>query len=241
MPTKVTIRNISINSIIDTGASCSIIRDSIAKRLNYKFLPCSLYVNGIGNGKIHISAVITAPVKFENVSIKLDLHVTHDQDFPFDLLIGRNVVSETDIQIIVDSEVCKLIRKDPSPVATVYFANIINSSDIFEELRSSIRNLDTNIQEGILNSFKKFPDVLPTPNHVGNVQTGQLTLKLKSNEIISYRPYRLAPIERQKVNIIIKDLLDKRIIQESHSSYASPILLVKKKTATPVYVLITVH
>lgn len=218
----------SIDSIVDTGASCSIIRESIAKRLNCVFLPCSKYINGIGNGKIHISAIITVPVKFEDVCIELDLHVARDQDFPYELLIGRNVVSHPDIQITVDSEGCRLAWKELASAATIYLAND-NPYHAFDELQSCIQNLDTNLQESIIKIFKKHPNVLPTPTHIGNVQTGQLHLRLKNGEVVNYRPYRLAPIERQKVSIIVKDLLDKKIIRESHSPFASPILLVKKK------------
>ncbi|CAH2265776.1 jg7961 [Pararge aegeria aegeria] len=41
--------------------------------------------------------------------------------------------------------------------------------------------------------------------------------------------YRLAPVEREKVQKIIKELMDKNIIRESNSPFASPIIMVKKK------------
>lgn len=39
----------------------------------------------------------------------------------------------------------------------------------------------------------------------------------------------MAPVEREKINEMVNDLLQKNIIRESESSFASPVLLVKKK------------
>lgn len=52
--------------------------------------------------------------------------------------------------------------------------------------------------------FQNYPNVL---NIIGTIRTGELCLPLKKDNVVNYRPYRLAPIEREKVNDIIKDLL----------------------------------
>ena len=38
--------------------------------------------------------------------------------------------------------------------------------------------------------------------------------------------------EKLRVRNIVRDLLDKQIIRKSHSAYASPVLLVKKKNGS---------
>jgi hypothetical protein len=45
----------------------------------------------------------------------------------------------------------------------------------------------------------------------------------------AYRPQRLAYAERLQVQQIVRELLQAGIVRESHSEYASPIVLVKKK------------
>ena len=57
-----------------------------------------------------------------------------------------------------------------------------------------------------------------------------MSIKLTQNEPITYRPYRLALTECDKLREIVQDLLANNVIEESDSPYASPILLVKKKT-----------
>jgi hypothetical protein len=45
---------------------------------------------------------------------------------------------------------------------------------------------------------------------------------------VNLRPYRASPYQKEAINSHIKDLLDKKYIQESNSSFSSPIVLVKK-------------
>lgn len=57
----------------------------------------------------------------------------------------------------------------------------------------------------------------------------EMTIKLTEDKVINYKPYRISYHERELVRQIIAELLEAGIIEESTSSYASPILLVKKK------------
>ncbi|KOB73848.1 Transposon Ty3-I Gag-Pol polyprotein [Operophtera brumata] len=47
--TKVLIKDLTVDALIDTGASCSIIKDSLAKQLGCKLDPCALTLEGIGD------------------------------------------------------------------------------------------------------------------------------------------------------------------------------------------------
>ncbi|KAF9410713.1 hypothetical protein HW555_010282 [Spodoptera exigua] len=144
----------------NTGANCSIIKDSVAKRLGCHFSPCSLHISGVGK------------VRFDDLCIELDIFVVKDTDCSYDLLIGRNAIQHPDIEIVTDSLGSRL-----------------------------------------------YPSVLES---IGSVKTGQLEIKLKKDEVVYYRPYRMAPIEREKVKELIKDLLDKQIIKEKRKGCSGP-------------------
>lgn len=61
------------------------------------------------------------------------------------------------------------------------------------------------------------------------VTTGKLIIRLKnSDKIVQRRPYRMAPIEKEKLRSIIDELLENKIIRGSKSPFASPVVLVKK-------------
>lgn len=182
-----------------------------------------MYLTGIGLNKIHAFAMITVVIQCEGVSIELDVHVVRDYDFHYNLLIGRNAVNYPDIEIITDSLGSRFSRKTLEVKVEV---NVCTTSTELRELTSKIEHLDSALQEKIINIFTKYPSVL---DETSNVKTGELKLSLVKNEIINYRPYRLAPIEREKVNKIIQDLLKQNIIRESDSSFANPVILVKKK------------
>ncbi|CAH2015473.1 unnamed protein product [Acanthoscelides obtectus] len=65
-------------------------------------------------------------------------------------------------------------------------------------------------------------------NEVGKTDVAELEIKLNDDQPITYRPYRMPYTNRETFRDIVRDLLANKIIQESDSPYASPILLVKK-------------
>lgn len=232
--TNVSINDIPVKALLDTGANCSIIKKSIARQLSCHLTTCSTLLDGIGSGKLHVSSKILVPVRFEDVCLELEMYVARDCDFQYDCIIGRNAVQFPDIKIVTDSSGSKLTRIPTSDqncpiVCAVDLTTTVSNMSI---LTDKICHLDKDLQKQIHDIFQKYPSVLPSPDSISTVKTGELVIKLKDNQIVYYRPYRLAPIEREKVKEIIQELLDLEIIRESDSTYASPILLVKKKDGT---------
>ena len=218
--------------MLDTGADCSIIKECVAKRLQCNLVPCSLYLDGIGHGKLHVFAKINVPVQYRDLCIDIEFYVAADKDFHYDCIIGRNAVKQSNVAIVLDSVSTKLVKisNPPTPQSIIGSLQMqLDSRLDINSLTIALAHLDTSLQNSVINIFQKYPHILPTENNISTVTTGQLKIRLKTNKIINYRPYRLAPIEREKVKQIIDDLLKKGIIQESESEYASPILLVKKK------------
>jgi hypothetical protein len=66
--------------------------------------------------------------------------------------------------------------------------------------------------------------------NLGKTNSAQLVIKCITDEPVIYHPYRLPEAEKKILQGIIDELLNNEIISESNSPYASPILLVKKKT-----------
>ncbi|CAB3248007.1 unnamed protein product [Arctia plantaginis] len=58
----------------------------------------------------------------------------------------------------------------------------------------------------------------------------EMVIELEDSRPVVYRPYRLSYSERDLVRSMVQEMIESGIICESKSPYASPILLVKKKT-----------
>lgn len=68
--------------------------------------------------------------------------------------------------------------------------------------------------------------------NLGQTNVTQMSLKLICDEPVVYNPYRMSVSEEDILRGIIKELLDNKIIRESISPYASPVLLVKRRPKT---------
>lgn len=113
-----------------------------------------------------------------------------------------------------------LLIKTSSPLAPITESDVITDGTLDGTALASLISL--------LNKYRTcFAFGL---QELGKTDLVEMEIKLKDDEPVVYRPYRLAFSEREKVRVMIKELLDCGIIRPSTSSYASPIVLVKKKT-----------
>lgn len=90
--------------------------------------------------------------------------------------------------------------------------------------------MDSHGRTKLLELLKNYSQLLTTSGKLLNVvNTGELTITLTENKTVYHHPYRMSESERQKVREIIADLIKNGIIRQSNSSFASPIILTKKK------------
>ncbi|KAL0878503.1 hypothetical protein ABMA27_003597 [Loxostege sticticalis] len=82
----------------------------------------------------------------------------------------------------------------------------------------------------LLTLLNKFCDLFTRGFAKSRVNTGTLEIRLKNKDkFVERRPYRLSPVEREKVREIVSELIENNIVRESKSPYSSPVILVKKK------------
>lgn len=92
-------------------------------------------------------------------------------------------------------------------------------------------NVDDKVVDRLFSLLQSYRDCFALDlSEVGCAKDVSMTIDLVDDRPVVYRPYRLSYSEREQVRTIVQDLLDNDIIQESSSDYASPILMVKKKT-----------
>lgn len=77
----------------------------------------------------------------------------------------------------------------------------------------------------------KYKDCFSHGMHdLGFTTVTEMEIHLKDASPVVYRPYRLAHSERQLVQSMVDEMVEHGIVSESNSPYASPIVLVQKKS-----------
>lgn len=111
-----------------------------------------------------------------------------------------------------------------------------NHGESLPPLKKEEIKVGTNINAAqfhrLFNLLQNYRDCFAlSQNEIGCVSNDfEMRIELSDNRPVVYRPYRLAHCERTKVREMISELIDNNIIRESNSDYASPILMVKKKS-----------
>ncbi|XP_015435727.1 PREDICTED: uncharacterized protein LOC107191251 [Dufourea novaeangliae] len=220
--TPVVIRDILVrDSLIDSGATCSLIKERVARRANCKINSYTTTIRGISDSTVKTVGSTTVVIEVDGLSLEVDLFVVPDEFVPYDLIVGKNVLSCGGLRMVTDSDgTTKLERVSeknrngggPSdPMCCIL-------GEVAEEARSGLREL-----------LERHKDMIAVGSKVRCVSTGQIKIATKEDRAVSYHPYRLSISEREKVREIISELMTNGIIRGSTSSYASPIILVKKK------------
>lgn len=105
----------------------------------------------------------------------------------------------------------------------------VNKQNVtLSELNTELKGSDAQRLVSLLNEYK---DVIArNMKQLGVTNKIKMKIDLMSDKPIYFKPYRLSFYERSQVRDIIKELKECDIIEDSVSQYASPCLIVKKKT-----------
>lgn len=220
-PITIKIGERTLQAIFDSGAECSIIRESIATALPGQRRPVVNYLKGIGQFPALSLTKLTTVCVVDTISVELEFYVLPDYEMSTDILVGMNLIHDTNLSVIITSNGTKLIHK-------TLINHVSDSSCLFNNLDCDLTNEDEVMQ--LRRLLTKYEHLFIRGYPKTRVSTGELEIRLKNpDKFVERRPYRLSPVEREKVRTIIKELLEHNIIRESKSPYSSPIILVKKK------------
>lgn len=221
------IQGIPVDVLIDSGAlNVSLISSAILKHFSCQRKPTHCILRGISESEIIARELVTLTVEFSNISLDIDLVVVPASCMNTNIIIGTDVLNRDGItfvrtknaQYLTHTPLTDQVKKINSIQSTV--PSKINTPLQGDDLTSLLSTID------------EFSSFLISGTATTTVKTGKMHINLTSDVPVAYHPYRLSYQEKLKVREIVKDLLDKNIIRESDSEYASPIILVKKKDGT---------
>lgn len=226
--TKVTIDEQDYSSLIDSGAECSLMRESIGDSIRGKIEYVMTTLRGIGeNSSFSSIRRKTCSLSIGGVDVELEFVLVPDRYIQYDVILGENLFEIPGLQVVFTPSGTRVTRSS-------YTINLIQRD--VDVCVGGLR-LDTGVAGESLDRLTavlgSYSDVFTTGNSVSEVTTGELSIRLKNRDkIVQRRPYRLAPVEREHVREIVDDLKKNGIVRDSNSPFASPILLVRKKDGT---------
>ncbi|XP_033352004.1 uncharacterized protein LOC117234672 [Bombus vosnesenskii] len=206
----------------DSGAECSLIRESVAPKFSGRRTTDIVVMRGIGNTCVKSTSQILSTVRINCFTLEITFHVLADSHLHYDIMIGREILSQGfDVTITQNSvDICK--------------TKTINACSKTPEDEININAVDTDVvgndKSRLISVLEKFKDSFITGFPRTRVSTGQLEIRLiDPNVTVQRSPYRLSEEERRIVRERIDELIRAKIVRPSNSPFASPILLVKKK------------
>lgn len=132
-----------------------------------------------------------------------------------DVVIKKDLLLTRATQIHMTANVCEVT------ISTTEVDDTINCNpNLTTEQRLALQAILAEYRDCFSSSLKD----------LGYTNATEMTIDLEDSEPVVYRPYRMSHSERSLVRDMVQEMVDGDIVKESASPYASPIVLVKKKT-----------
>ncbi|CAD6208687.1 GSCOCG00012753001-RA-CDS [Cotesia congregata] len=216
-------RGESFSFWFDSGAECSLVKESIATRIAGKRENNLIILKGIGNVSVNCTIQILSEITINSHTLEILFHVIADDYLKCDILIGREILGQG-FDVNITSNNFSLSK-----------SKLINACNKLESIsKIHFNDIDTDVigddKEKLISILKEYTDSFIQGFPSTRVNTGELKIRLVDpNVTVQRRPYRLSAEERQVVRDRVDELLKANVIRPSCSPFASPILLVKKK------------
>lgn len=205
----------------DSGAECSLVKETIAANFSGKKINNVIVLRGIGETSVFSYLQILSNVKICQYSFEILFHVVTDKYLKHDVMIGREILSHG-FGVVITSDKFDIFREKTANVCSNDSFTIDTDTELIENEKVRLMSL--------LGKYANFfIEGIPRTR----VTTGQLDIRLVDpTRTVQRRPYRLSSEEKEVVRSRIGELLKYNIIRPSCSPFASPMLLVKKKNGS---------
>jgi len=208
----------SCRARIDTGCPVTLVQGSLinCKDLQVAGQEWNRY-RGINNSKLQVRGIVKATITMDGCSKAITVGVVPDRTMSVPLLIGRNALRLFDYRLTNSPDFDKAV----SELLLIGYDSDHSNLNVNRDMPVKVRKL---VERAFLDCYAE-----PTRPDTPKVQV-EATLILKDNKPIQFGPRRLGFSEKEKIQRILDDLLERGIIRKSISEYASPIVLTRKKS-----------
>lgn len=223
--TKDFVVNLKLDTLLDTGSPVSFAKDNLVPPK--LILPVSKEDNryrGINDSLLEVRGRVIVQLSLNDKEPKsVSLLVVPAQSMKASVVIGRDVLKqfyeerESTDEALEDRVIKEILN--------------IHVDERCKESCDAL-NINRNISLEAQNAVKEvFVEEYVKPERPDQpLVDAELKLKLKNDEPFRFSLNRPSYAERKELRVLLDSLLEKKIIRPSESEYASPIVLVRKKT-----------
>lgn len=230
----------SLTALIDSGSPISLIKS--------KYISSNLYIpnfdlenytfTGLNGSPLEILGLFQKDVFINNVCTNVKFFVVPDTTMSYACILGRDLFSKPYLKVCLGLgtkvEISESSEVGYNSINEINFIEQIMNIDYVSEPNNVSRdlNVNPNLSYSIIKNIHCIyeNDYLSDNSNSDNDHDFEMSIFLKHSQPISYRPRRLSFTEKQKLQLLLDDLMKANIIRPSTSPYAFPIVLVKKKT-----------
>lgn len=206
-------------SQIDTGCPVSLIKQQLVntKKLEKPNHEWNRY-RGINRSRLEVVGVVRAQITLEDETKPVTFGVVDNNTMSSQVLLGRDALKLFGYRLTKNLAYDEAVRQ-------------ILSIDIEQDDQADKIYINPEIAVEDRVAFKTiFAESYCLPQRPVEPRIkGEAVIKLTNNQLVQFGPRRLSFADKLKVQETIESLMDRGIIRESKSEYASPIVLTRKK------------
>ncbi|XP_076660976.1 uncharacterized protein LOC143364587 [Halictus rubicundus] len=211
-----------VNALIDSGSPISFVKENCVPRTCFTADRVSDRFHGINGSDLNVLGKTQATIIYDTEKYCVMLRVVPDETMKNSLVLGREFMKIANLSLSREETVERDDIADIMNIEVDQGNTCISADDMrFDE------NLSNEVKTRARELFSKMYINAQRPVEPSVENTMKLTLT--SDKPFSFSPRRLSYDEKNKLRGILDGLLEKGIIRESTSEYASPIVLTKKK------------
>lgn len=229
----VKIEDHEFEGFVDLGSECTTIRKCEVDKRNWEVIEDSILIHGFAGGVCRTLGKIQKIIKIDNFEKRVEIHIIPDDLQKYQMIIGLDVFDDPKIVVIKRWKGLEIRKIEDHSLQILNMRS--NDSRQRQMISADMINVGKHVNEQdkskLVELVNKYRDCFATGIHeIGKTGIEKMKIELSENRVIAYKPYRVAEGHKSQLKKIIQELLDNGIIQRSNSEYASPVILVPKKT-----------
>ncbi|XP_029163739.1 uncharacterized protein LOC114940178 [Nylanderia fulva] len=217
-----------INAMIDSGSPINLVRNDVIPREARCDTVGEQPFYGINGSQLEIDDAFVGQLEVGGVQIEMKFYVVPRKTMAFDVLLGRDFLNCPRLHVTIGDTLEIAGAEEKRAI------NLLMHIDCGSDSVDSCKELKINpaigggVSARICGAYKAhYINKMRVEENASNYE---MIIALKHEQPISLRPRRLSFADKELLREILDDLLKRSIIQPSSSPYASPIVLVRKKT-----------